>query len=280
MALNSSYYTFPVPHLPFAYRLSVVFDQYPVSYIIGGLYPTIPNIILSPSSENFTLWIKTFNPSAIELYQGLNSISSLILKAEYDSGLSPIQLPSGLYTLISRSIGQVSYKANINLFKPIELEILSFPTLMNEAFSIQFIRNSSRLFSRFELSPESFCELSLKSPRCGGARMLKYKSSEIFKVSEVSASYYLVFAVGSDFSEESVKFYSKGYLQEHFEVYGRKDVRRVWMVLCVNGRMGISSVKVLDTYAENVDLEACQKIYGNLTWNEKELKKGYIKVGD
>lgn len=276
--MNSSNYAFSVPKVEFAYRGLVLFDQHPVAYTIGGLYPTMPNIILADKEDNLTLSIKAFSPSTIEIFQGLNSAGPLLSQTQVSQGMSSIVLPNGLYTLISKSNGQICYKRNINLYQSTEVQVLAFPTFMNEAFSVQFLKNSSELFSEFQLNPEYLCQVNLKFPRCGGARMLKYKTSEIFKVSEISASYYLVYAVGNDFSRESVKFYSKGFLNEHFEVYGKENKRGVWMIMCINGRKGISSLKVLDYYSEFPDLKACERIYGNLTWSENEIKKGSVKV--
>lgn len=276
--MNSSSYAFSVPRVEYAYRLQVLFDQHPVAYTVGGLYPTMPNIILADSEDNLTLAIKSYNPGTVDVFKGLNSAGPLYLQTQVDKGVSSIVLPNGLYTLVSKSIGQINFKKNINLYQTTEVQMLAFPTLMNEAFSVQYLRNSSKLFSQFQLNPEYLCQVSLKLPRCGGARMLKYKNSEIFKVSEISASYYLVYAIGDDFGQESVKFYSKGFLGEHFEVYGKENKSGVWMIMCINGRKGIGSLKVLDYYTEFPDFKACENIYGNLTWSEKEIKKGYIKV--
>ena len=159
--------------------------------------------------------------------------------------------------------------------------MLSFPTSINEAFTVQLLSPSSHLQVDFSESPSQDCELSSKYPRCGGSRIFRYKDSEIFAVKEVSASFYVVYVAGESFEHDSIKFYSKGFTHEHFEIFGKGQQRneKFWIVLCINGRLGVNSLKVLDVYSDVLDTEVCNGIYGNLTWTQEELKKGLVRVG-
>jgi uncharacterized C2H2 Zn-finger protein len=276
---NESLIHFEIPEIDHAYKSTASFQGHQVSYVVGGLFPTMSPFVLSETSENFTLTLTLLHPALIELYQGFNTFNEIFIKTQAQEGQIEFFLPAGLYTLISYSAKRVSFKKNISLFAPVTVEILSFPSSINEAFTVQLLSNSSHLSAGFQESPYRDCDISLKYPRCGGSRVFRYKDSEIFAVKEVSASHYLLYVTGKDFEKDSVKFYSKGFTHEHFEIFGRKKENyKFWMIFCVDGKKGVSSLKVIDDYSESLDLNFCSQVYGNLTWSPESLKRGFVRV--
>lgn len=279
---NSSLVSFSLAQISSAYKSTALFDSYKVSYVIGGLHASTPPIDLSSESpSNCTLSLTIFHPSTIEIYEGFNTFTELLVKTESQAGVLELSLPSGLYTVLSYSPKRVTFKRNLNLFTDIHIEMLSFPSSINEAFTVQLLSPSSHLQVDFTESPSQDCELSSKYPRCGGSRIFRYKDSEIFAVKEVSASFYLVYVTGESFEHDSIKFYSKGFSHEHFEIFGKsqKNNEKFWIVFCVNGRLGVNSLEIVDVYSESLDPQVCKGIYGNLTWTQEELKKGLVRVG-
>lgn len=256
---------------------------------VGGLHSNVVPVILpSLSKETVSLLSgsingETYEPTLIMVSTGFNNFSSAFLWLTPEKfGNFTADISPGLYTVYSNRTHWGSSAVNIAVNDTrVEVNLVVFPLTINTGFVSVLASDNSEIYARFNLSALESCHINLKFPRCGGTRLMYEQHGEILVTTEISASYYLVYAKGSDFSRDFVAFYVKDKEFPVVRLQGKEGSSGIWVLYCISGRQGVRSLKVLDYYVMESEFredEVCSEVYGNETWSDEEINKGQILV--
>lgn len=289
ISYEGSSYLFEVPIVSHAYSIVLSYGEYLMSLVVGGLHSNIAPINI-PIFSNFSqvevsgkISAESYEPTKVFLSTGFNNLTSPIFKTSTTNfGSFTLGINPGLYTAYTNRVNWASAVQNLAVdSSEIDLNFIIFPLSLNRGFITTMTSNNSELHVEFNLSQNSSCKIDLKFPRCGGTKIIYVEHGEIMATAQISASQYLVYAKSENFSNDFAAFYTKNMEFPIVRLQGKEGEKGVWMLYCLNGRQGVSSLKVLDLYVDEEQFNStriCERFYGEETWTSDEINKGQILV--
>ena len=245
-----------------------------MSLIVGGLHSnaiqiTKPTFTGNSSNLYGHIYSESYEKTLLSISTGYNNFSLPFYSANVSNpGEFSLNVLPGIYTIYTKRSHWSTAVQNIFVNDlNTEVSLIQFPMASKVEFGTVLNSNNNSLSVLFDLNHNNSCHINLTYPRCGGTRLIYLDQGEILITSEISASYYLVYAIGENFSQDSLTFYSKKYELPHLYLQGRSNTSRIWLLYCLDGNQGIQSIKILDIYINNdqlkENLSICEEFYSN-----------------